>query len=157
SGGSIVIGGSGVLEPADVSFVIVPIQLVMCQGLMRVSTVEHAVDRFHLVATAARPIDIDVRPAQTSNVGIPGSPGRVPVAILGARRLDACPIDERSLRLGDGEAEPMPWSGHELTRERDVDGDGAPDVLARFPVRDTGIAFGDDSICLVAQTTCGYV
>ena len=156
-GGSIVIGGPGTLEPADVGFIIVPIlPVIICQGLEPVPpAVEHAVGHFDLVATAARPIPIDVRPAQTNNVVIPGSPGHVPVAILAARALDVCPVDEGSLRLGDGEAEPIAWSGRELTRRRDVDGDGGLDLVARFRVRDTGIAFGDDSICLDAQTTCG--
>ena len=118
-------------------------------------TTETAVGEFALVATAARPIPIDVRPAQPDNVLLPGARGHVAVAILAARPLDACPIDGDSLRLGDGEAAPMPWSGREPTRERDVDGDGAPDLLARFRVRETGIAFGDDALCLVARTTCG--
>src|SRR3989442_1764825 len=123
-GGSIVIGGPGTLEPADVGFIIVPIlPVIICQGLEPVPpAVEHAVGHFDLVATAARPIPIDVRPAQTNNVVIPGSPWHVPVAILAARALDVCPVDEGSLRLGDGEAEPIAWSGRELTRRRDVDG-----------------------------------
>jgi hypothetical protein len=118
---------------------------------------ERPLGRFELVATAAHPIPIDVRPGQVSNLVLPGAEGLVAAAILGARSLEVCPIYDRSLRLGDGEAEPVPWAGRELTGERDVDGDGAPDLLARFRVRDTGIAFGDALICLVAQTTCGHV
>jgi hypothetical protein len=126
-----------------------------CEGLWPIVTRRDLIGLFDVIATAACPIPIDVRPAQTNNVVFPGSPGHVPVAILAARALDVCPVDERSLRLGDGEAEPIPWSGRELARRRDVDGDGALDLVARFRVRDTGIAFGDDSLCLVAQTTCG--
>jgi hypothetical protein len=164
-GGSISIRGDlddPRLIPADIGFRIEivrgpdPIPLPFCAALWPIlPPVEQVAGRFDLIATGARPVPIDVRPAQTNNVVLPGSPGHVSVAILAARALDPCPIDERSLRLGDGEAEPIPWSGRELTRRQDVDGDGAPDLVARFRVRDTGIAFGDDSICLVAQTRCG--
>jgi len=162
SGGDVVITDPGiipVLQPSSVTLRIgtmVPPGIPMpCEALVSQGTTLKPIGDFALIATAARPIPIDVRPAQGDNVLLPGSAGHVAVAILAARPLDLCPIDERSLRLGDGDAEPIHWSGREQTRRRDVDGDGAPDLLARFRVRDTGIAFGDDSICLVAQTTCG--
>lgn len=154
-GGSVSIrGDGGRLIPADVSFriVIVP----PCSGLWPiVPPVEHEVGRFELVATAARPIDIDVTPAQASNLVLPGSPRPVPVAIRGAQDLDVRDIDERSLRLGPDEAEPSPGPGREWTRRSDVDRDGFLDLVARFSVRETGVAYGDDLICLVAETFRG--
>jgi len=155
-------GDGGRLIPTDVSFRIVivpPLPIPICSsGLLPIDPpVEHEMGRFDLVATAARPIDIDVKPAQSTNVVLPGSPERVPVAILGAEGLDVRDIDETSLRLGPDEAEPAPWPGREWTRRRDVDRDGLLDLVARFAARDTGIALGDHLICLVAQTYAGHV
>src|SRR5262249_54465069 len=100
-----------------------PIALPFCTVLRPIlPPVKERVGRFDLVATGATPIAIDVRPARSDNFILPGSADPVPVAILGDADLDVRDIDETSLRLGDGEAAPVPWRGRELAQRRDVDG-----------------------------------
>lgn len=111
--------------------------------------------RLPLVATTARPLEIDVAPVRASNVVLPGSPERIPVAILGSENLDVRDTDERSLRFGPSEAGPAPWRGREVARRHDIDHVGDLDLLARFAVHDTGIALGDEVACLSAQTFTG--
>ena len=77
----------------------------------------------------------------------------IPVAILGSDALDVRDVDERSLRLGPGEAEP--W--HRFARRRDWNRDGHPDLLVWFPGRDAGVAPGDTELCLFGETRDGGV
>jgi hypothetical protein len=74
------------------------------------------------------------------------------VAILGSEAFDVRDVDERSLRLVPGEAEPRG-----RPHRRDVNHDGYRDLVARFDVRETGIAFGDSELCLVAETKEGVL
>jgi hypothetical protein len=77
------------------------------------------------------------------------------VAILGSAELDVRDLDERSLRLGPGEAEPWRHPDQGYFRRRDVDRDGEPDLLVRFDAREAGIAEGDTQVCLHGETLDG--
>ena len=106
------------------------------------------------MASAARQIEIDVRPRISHNRVRPGFPQRIPVAVLGAEDLDVRDVDETSLRLGEGGAEPAAGRGRAIHR-RDVNGDGILDLRALFDVRDAEIAYGDEEVCLLAETREG--
>jgi hypothetical protein len=116
---------------------------------------ERAVGTYSLVASAARQVEVDVQSRRRRNHVQPGQPQPIWAAILGADDLDVRDIDETTLRFGPGEAEPAAWRGREPTRVGRVDSDPFLDLLARFDVRDAGIAYGDTEVCLVAETTDG--
>ena len=143
-------GGVGVvLPPPD----LVPVPF--CQGLWPQQPDERPVGSFSLVASAARQIDIDVKPRSRRNLLLPDLRQSILVAILGSDDLDIRDIDESSLRLGPGEAEPVARRGRRATRRGYANRDRQLDLLARFDVRDTGVAYGDDEVCLVAETNDG--
>ena len=64
-------------------------------------------------------------------------------------------MDERSLRLGPGEAEPTSEHGRSRTHRADVNRDGERDLVVRFDAREAGIALGDSEVCLFGETTDG--
>jgi len=92
---------------------------------------------------------IDVMPDNADNPLNPGSCGVVPVALLGSDALDVMDVAPSSLALGVSGAP----AGH--VSYADVNGDGRPDLVAHYPVRETGTAYGDTSICLTGATTDG--
>jgi hypothetical protein len=139
-------GGGVIVPPPDIT------PLPFCGRLRAIYPTENReLGSFSFVASAARQIEIDVRPRSRRNRVFPGFPQRVLVAILGAEDLDIRDVDETSLRLGEGEAEPTSWRGRAV-RRRDVNRDGRLDLLARFDVRDAEIAYGEEQLCLVAET-----
>lgn len=108
-----------------------------------------------LAVRARDTIDIDV----LSRIN-PRSRGVVPVAILGSETLDVSDIDVTTLRFGPGEAMPKhdltdPWTLNE--HSRDLNLDGVPDLVAHFPVAETGIACASDSVWLTAETSVGQL
>lgn len=118
---------------------------------------ERVLGTVSLVTSAARQIGIDVQPWSRHARVLPGLfPRRLLVALLGAPDLDVRAVDPDSLRLGEGEAPPLrwPWPWHRR-HPHDVNRDGHPDLLSRFEVRDAEIAWGDEEVCLVAQTHDG--
>ncbi len=116
---------------------------------------ERAVGSYSLVASAARQIDIDVQPRRSRNRVNLGIPHWIAVAILGSDDLDIRDIDETSLRLGPAEAEPTSERGRRPTRPGNANGESHLDLLSRFDVRDTWLAYGATELCLVAATTAG--
>lgn len=153
--GELAIDGEIEAPGGDIVVVPPPVIVPLCQGLRPQPADERPVGSFSLVASAARQIDIDVKPWSQRNLVLPGRRQLVPVAILGSDDLDVRDIDESSLRLGPGEAEPAAWRGRRSIRRGYANRDRDVDLLARFDVRDTGIAYGDDEVCLVAETTDG--
>lgn len=91
-----------------------------------------------------RKVAVDVRPSSPRNRIRPGSPGLIPVAILGAEDLDAHEIDATSLAFGPDGA-PV---AHDPGPLVDLDADGTADLLLHFRVDDSGIAPGDAEVCL---------
>lgn len=143
--------GVGVEIPPGV---VVPPVIPFCPGLRPIFPAEEReIGTFSLVATAAEPIAIDVQPGEGRNRVRPGSRERLPVAILGSPELDPRDLDPRSPRLGPDEAAP-----HVVIRpkyhgrhERETQ----PIWLGLFSTRETGVAFGDEWLCLAAERRDG--
>lgn len=177
SGGSITVTGTLVLPP-EVRLTLVAATAVVVEGTIEVGVLEidvppvvpplpicvryqavyppqqREIGSFWLVASAARQVDIDVQPWSRRNRVLPGFPQRLTVALLGSAQLDVRDVDPASLRLGEGEAQPVSrW--RRASSLRDVNRDGRRDLLARFDVRDAEIAYGDEEVCLVARTLGG--
>jgi hypothetical protein len=127
----------------------------ICLGLLpRSGPAERRLGTLSLIATAAEPIDLEVRPGRDAHRVRPGTGQQLPVAILGSADLDTRDIDPRTLRLGPGEAEPVA-SPRRRRSHRDLNGDHYPDRLEFFSVREAGIAFGDSFVCLLARRARG--
>jgi filamentous hemagglutinin family protein len=163
SGSSIEILGSISLPP-DVSLEIDTAEIVgspviidpFCNGLRPIRPPEEReIGTFSLVASAAQPVEIDVRPGRRHKRVDPASRRPILVALLGSEELDVRDVDESSLRLGPGEAQPLGHRGRLWVFRKDVNRDRRADLLALFDVRDAGIAPGDTAVCLMAETADG--
>jgi hypothetical protein len=67
-------------------------------------------------------------------------------------------VDVTTLAFGPDEAPPAldPTNPHvPLLAHRDVDRDGAKDLLSRYRTPETGIALGDTEACLMGETLDG--
>lgn len=156
--GAIVIEGDLPGSPGDVVIDPPPpiVGIPICDDLLPVfPAVEREVGSFSLVASAAEQVEIAVEPRRQGGRMHPGRHGIVPVAILGSADLDIRDVDERSLRLGPGEAEPTSHHGRDRSRRVDVNRDGEMDVVVRFDAREAGVAVGDTELCLFGETTDG--
>jgi hypothetical protein len=116
---------------------------------------ERELGSFSLVASAAKQVEIDFEPRRHAESEHPGHRKIATVAILGSAELDIRDVDERSLRLGPGEAEPTRRHGRDGTRRADLNRDGEPDLVARFDAREAGIARDAVEVCLFGETTDG--
>ena len=141
----------GEVSTAAVGIIVVPITPIPlpCGLSPQFPPVERPAGRWQLVATAARPIEIDVR--IPNDVLTPESNEQVWVAILGSDEIDVRDVDPGSLRLGTGDAAPSSRGA----AQRDVDRDGDLDLVARFRARDTVGVYRNDPICLSALTYSG--
>jgi filamentous hemagglutinin family protein len=156
-------GGIGIADDASVigEPIIIGIEppiiiTPFCNGLRPLFPAqEREVGTFSLIASVARPVEIDVRPRRRHNRLRLGSRQMIPVALLGSGDLDVRDVDEGSLRLGPGEAEPLGRRGRRWILRVDVNSDRHVDLLALFDIRDTEVAFGDTHLCLVAETEDG--
>lgn len=75
----------------------------------------------------------------------------IPVAILSTEVFDASEVEPQSVRFGRGGARPAHGHGH----FEDLDGDGRTDRMLHFRTADSGIACGDTTVGLAAQTYSG--
>ena len=160
AGGSIEIEDGGIVPDPGGGVVIGPgpPNVPICRGLRAIfPAAEREVGRFSLVATAARPVDIDVNPWSRRDRVRPGRRRPLPVALLGSEDLDVRDVDARSLRFGPGEAAPLAYFGRGRRLRVDVNRDRHADLVARFSVREAEIAFGDHFVCLVAEIADGSV
>ena len=149
---ALVVGDPLILPPLEPPIIVNP----FCFGMRQLfPPEEREVGSFSLVASAARPVAIDVQPWGWNNRLRLGSRQLIPVALLGSTDLDVRDVDEGSLRLGPGEAEPLGRPGRPWILRLDVNRDRQLDLLALFDVRDTEVAFGDTHLCLVAETEDG--
>jgi hypothetical protein len=132
--------------PGEITVDVEPV--VVCPGLRALwPPQEREVGRFRLVAAATQAVDVRVK-ARRGRV-LPWQQRPLAVAVLGSEDLDVGDVLADSLRLGSGAAEAL------RTRRRDVDGDGRPDLVARFDVSAAGIALGDEEVCLVGALSDG--
>jgi hypothetical protein len=102
----------------------------------------------------AIPVAVDIKPGKrnnpVNNLG-PYSKRAIRVAILSTEIFDASTVDPISVRFGRHGAEDIDGHG----RLVDVNGDGTPDLVLRFMIRQTGIACGDRSASLTGTTFSG--
>ncbi len=88
-------------------------------------------------------VAIDVKPGNASNTLNPAARGVVRVAVLGSADFDVASIDPASLAFGPGAAAPKG-----RIRERDVDGDGFPDLGADYRQPEARLGAGAAEACL---------
>jgi hypothetical protein len=107
--------------------------------------------RWGLDAPTRLDVMVDVRPGSDENPVNPGSPGVLPVALLGSESFDVSIIDAETLALGVGAAPAhLPSLAYE-----DVNDDGWLDLVAHFRMIETCTAYGDTSMCLTGATLDG--
>jgi hypothetical protein len=99
--------------------------------------------------SSARPVNIDIDPAQRHNPVRPDSQGQVWVAILSSPTFDPLQVDLGSARFGPDGARVM------RHRVRDINHDGTADLLLAFRIPATGIECGDTQASLAASTYSG--
>ena len=97
-------------------------------------------------------VAIDVRPESEKNPFNPASEKAIPVAILGSDSFDTSEVDVSTLGLGPDCASPMREPG---ARQWDVNGDGLEDLVSQYRPSETGIALGDEEVCLAGETLDG--
>jgi hypothetical protein len=93
-------------------------------------------------------ISIDIKPGGNPNSINLKSKGVVPVAILTTETFDATTLDPLSVRFGPNGAMETHGRGH----MEDVDGDNDLDLVLHFKVQEIGIACGDITASLTAET-----
>ena len=97
-------------------------------------------------------VAIDIKPGSDADSINPASRGVIPVAILGSESFDVADIDLTTLVFGpDGATPAHRRGGH----PKDVNGDGAMDLVSHFWVQDTGITSETDSPCVSGMTLDG--
>jgi hypothetical protein len=92
---------------------------------------------------------VDVKPGAEVAPVNPGSPGRLPVALLSSPAWSSLEIDPHSIELGTTGATPVAYA------PVDANGDGSTDLMAYFEIRDLGIECGDLTVLLKAATFAG--
>jgi hypothetical protein len=90
-------------------------------------------------------VEIDVKPGSDSDSINPASRGVIPVAILGSESFDVTNIDLTTLTFGPDGATPAHRRGGHA---KDVNGDGAMDLVSHFRIQDTGITSKTDQVCV---------
>jgi hypothetical protein len=94
-------------------------------------------------------VEIDIKPGSDAGSINPASRGVIPVAILGSESFDVTDIDLTTLAFGpDGATPAHSRGGH----PKDVNGDGAMDLVSHFWVQDTGITSETDPPCVSGKT-----
>lgn len=88
---------------------------------------------------------VDVRPGNATSPINPTRQGVVPVAILGSESFDVADVDVTTLAFGPDGATPVHDVGGHLA---DLNGDGYRDLLSHYPMRETGLAPGDETACV---------
>jgi hypothetical protein len=94
---------------------------------------------------------LDIKPHSSRNRLNPTSARTMSVAILTTPTFDATTVDPFRVRFGPQGATEVHNRGH----RRDVNGDGALDLVLHFTIQETGIACGDTSVSLTGETFDG--
>jgi hypothetical protein len=95
------------------------------------------------------PVQVDIKPGDSTNPINLQSQGVIPVAIISSSTFDATMMDPASVRFGPGEARST------SSRLEEVNGDGLPDLIMHFRTQQAGIQPGDTQACLTGQTRSG--
>ena len=103
-------------------------------------------------------IQIDIKPGSAPNTINPRGEGLIPVAILGSTTFDVFQVDGTTLAFASDRAAPK----HDLGDPKvfanhleDVNRDGFTDLVSHYRTEETGIAFGDNMVCLLGKTLDG--
>jgi hypothetical protein len=114
--------------------------------------------RIRQVGTAVMDIDIDVKPGSTPNSINPTNKGVIPVAVLASETFDVSEVDGATLVFGKDETSPSHGLDDSVIfadHLEDVNGDGFLDLVSHYLAEESGIAFGDLSVCISGKTLSG--
>lgn len=98
-----------------------------------------------------RAVRIDIKPGDEQTTVTPGRGGVLPVVLYSGATFDAANVDAESIRFGPTGTETQPIR----TSMEDVDVDGRIDMIAMFPMQQTGIECGHTMAVLTGRTHDG--
>jgi uncharacterized delta-60 repeat protein len=102
-------------------------------------------------------VSVDIKPGSSRNPIELSSNGSTPVAILTTNSFDATTVDPSTVCFGDADnpGQRDCTEAHGTGHIEDVNGDGRPDLLLHYEIRQTGIDPGDTTACLTGKTFAG--
>lgn len=106
---------------------------------------------FAVADRTALPVEIDIKPASTTNPINLGSNGVVPVVIFSSETFDATTIDPASVLLADAGIK-VRGNGTYQYSLTDVDGDGRRDMVVQISTVGIQLSEGDTEAVLTAMT-----
>ena len=107
------------------------------------------------VAPVVVEVDIDIKPGSDTNSINIGSAGVIPVAILSSATFDAATVNPDTIALAGARVKVMGKSDKYLCSERDVNGDGLPDLVCNVYTAEFMIEIGETIAVLEANTFDG--
>ena len=96
-------------------------------------------------------VPLDIEPGERRKTINLDSRGHVRVAILSISVFAASMVDPPTVRFGPAGASP----DLDHVQTKDVNGDGRPDLVLRFRIRDTGVQCGQSTATLTGRTVLG--
>ena len=96
-------------------------------------------------------VPLDIEPGKRRNRINLDSRGHVRVAVLSTSAFAASTVDPPTVKFGPAGASP----DLDHVQTKDVNGDGRPDLVLRFRIRDTGLQCGQSTATLTGRTVLG--
>jgi hypothetical protein len=97
-------------------------------------------------------VRVEIGPGPDTPLLSPLSREPLTVVIFGSQEFDVADVDPVTLGFGPDSAEPA-----EALEFDDADDDGFADLVSRYPMPETGIAFGDTEACVRGERVQGTV